>query len=343
MTETEIIDADIASIDANPFRLLAKYPYVERKLDTLQRSFQEIGMWPGVIARRVGNRFQLAFGHHRIEAARRAKLKRASLIVRELTDEQMLQYMGRENMEDYNADFLCMLETWEAAAKFLSSSNEKTSQAVDVAQLLGWTDLQAGRTVIMNNTARACGAAHALISGGYLARADLTGLAVFAAKEIVERAQSRMEQLERLGKQTSRPAREIETAKKQVGKGAQRTATEYRKGNVANRDLRGRVDVNAYRAAKDTKASPLFAMFARSLADAIHKMLAEDSTAEKLEQIAKTIPKMTLDEDRAALRRIDFALAEHEIKTADWRKRLAPRGRVIPFKLLKDERERREA
>jgi hypothetical protein len=30
----------------------------------------------------------------------------------------MLQFMGRENGEDYNAEFLVMLNTWEAAARF---------------------------------------------------------------------------------------------------------------------------------------------------------------------------------------------------------------------------------
>jgi ParB/Sulfiredoxin domain len=334
----EIVQVEIAAIDANPFRLLDKYPYVEGKLQTLQRSFDDIGIWPGVIGRRAGNRFQIAFGHHRIEAARLNKLKIVPLIVQELTDEQMLQYMGRENMEDYNADFLCMLETWEAAVKF-SSTAEKSKQPIAIARLLGWTRLQASSTVIMNDTASAANAAHALIEGGYIARDDLRDMSVKAAKEIVERAQSRMEQLERLGKKTERPAREIETAKRQVGKGAKKTANEYRKGNVAARDLRGRVDTNAYAASRDVKPSPLFALFARSLADSIHKLLVDDSAAEKLEQIANAIPRMSLDEDKAALRRIDFALAEHEITTGNWRKRLAPKGRVLPFKLLKDQRQ----
>ena len=31
-------------------------------------------------------------------------------------------FMGRENMEDYNADFLCMLETWHAGVEFSRSA-----------------------------------------------------------------------------------------------------------------------------------------------------------------------------------------------------------------------------
>jgi hypothetical protein len=47
--------------------------------------------------------------------------------------------MGRENMEDYNADFLCMLETWEAGVGFGSARAEQARKPIDIAKLLGWT------------------------------------------------------------------------------------------------------------------------------------------------------------------------------------------------------------
>ena len=40
--------------------------------------------------------------------------------------------MGRENMEDYNADFLVMLESWEAAIKYCGRGRENP-QTIDVA------------------------------------------------------------------------------------------------------------------------------------------------------------------------------------------------------------------
>ena len=51
----------------------------------------------------------------------------------------MLQFMGRENLEDYNADFLTMLQTWDAAVGFSSSRDETRGHPVDIANLLGWT------------------------------------------------------------------------------------------------------------------------------------------------------------------------------------------------------------
>jgi ParB-like chromosome segregation protein Spo0J len=88
------------------------------KLEALQHSIEGVGLWEGIIGRRVGNRVQLDFGHHRIEAARRAGLTAIPIIIRDLNDEDMLRFLGRENLEDYNADFLVMLETWEAASEY---------------------------------------------------------------------------------------------------------------------------------------------------------------------------------------------------------------------------------
>jgi hypothetical protein len=92
------------------------------------------------------------------------QLKSIPLIVRDLTDKQMLQFMGRENLEDYNADFLCMLETWEAAAKFAASIDAEKRPPLVIAQLLGWTDPRTDRdgAPMLNMTARACNAAHSL-------------------------------------------------------------------------------------------------------------------------------------------------------------------------------------
>lgn len=50
-------------------------------------------------------------------------------------------FMGRENGEDYGSEFLVMLNTWEAAIKFLLPQGSK-NRPVDIARLLGWTLLR---------------------------------------------------------------------------------------------------------------------------------------------------------------------------------------------------------
>jgi hypothetical protein len=68
----------------------------------------------------------------------------------------------------------------------------------------------------------------------------------------------------------------------------------------------------------------LFAAFAKEVADGIHKMLVSDNTSVRLSEMEKALPHVTMEEDHAALRRIDFALAEHGETTAKWRGRLSP-------------------
>ena len=94
------------------------------------------------------------------------------VILHEMTDEQMLKYMGRENTEDYNADFMVMLETWEAAENFLWPLGEAQIPP-DIARLLGWVRPHPQRDIDMtDDCAEACSAASQLIRGRYLKREE---------------------------------------------------------------------------------------------------------------------------------------------------------------------------
>ena len=95
--ESKVTRVSADRLAHNPHRNLAAYPFVERKIEALMRSFTDVGMWEGVIARPSGDTYEIAFGHHRVEAARRVGVD-VPLIVRDLADEQMIQFMGRENL-----------------------------------------------------------------------------------------------------------------------------------------------------------------------------------------------------------------------------------------------------
>jgi hypothetical protein len=329
---TQIQDVPINTIASNPYRRLHAYPYIQSKLDALQRSIADVGLWPSVIARPIPQeglwRYEQAFGHHRIEAARRAELQTIPIIVADLSDQQMLQYMGRENLEDYNANFLIQLESWEAAVKsglVASGRPENGTQAIDIARLLGWTRLQGGKTQILNDTASACHAAYVLINGGHLTREDLTGSSVEGVRLVVERALSRMEQLERIMKTQQQPRRDIDEAKRHIATGAKETARQYREGKITKDAVRGQVDVNSYRHAREAKKqSPLFAKFAKDAADSIERLLQKDTLAEKMAEIQKNLELLTLDDDRQALKRLDYELEALADRAGIWRKRLTP-------------------
>lgn len=63
--------------------------------------------------------------------------------------------MGRENMADYNADFLTMLETWDAAVSFWPSRDGQAYQPIEIANLLGWTQHCASSSALSLCAARA--------------------------------------------------------------------------------------------------------------------------------------------------------------------------------------------
>ena len=62
--------------------------------------------------------------------------------------------MGRENMADYNADFLTMLQTWDAAVQHLESKDSKPPQPIGIATLLGWNMDRSYRDATINYSTR---------------------------------------------------------------------------------------------------------------------------------------------------------------------------------------------
>ncbi|RLA02082.1 MAG: hypothetical protein DRQ42_01600 [Gammaproteobacteria bacterium] len=324
---SEIKTVPITMIGPNPHRYLNHYPWKENKVAALQHSIADIGLWESIIVRERGEGFEMAFGHHRLEAARREGLTDVNVIVKKLTDLQMLQYMGRENGEDYSSDYLIMLNSWEGAVRFLSRHDEKNSQSIEIAKVLGWTVTQKGKaTDTMNDVAQACNAGHVLIEAGYISRDDLQGLSVRSAKDIVGQALSRMKQIDKAAKSTERPAAEVKQAKKHVAKAVKVTAKQVINGEVKSSQVRSRVDVNAFKSASTSKAkpTPLFSVFSKALSNSIDNMLKSDATAEKLAEVVKAVDSITLDEDVAVVKRLDFYLGEVSNRALGWQKKLIP-------------------
>jgi len=334
---SKIANVLIGSIDPNPLRQLEKYPYSQQKIDALRKSMRDVGCWEGVIGRALGNRIELAFGHHRIEAARQefGEDCKVPVIVRQLTDEQMLQFMGRENLEDWNADFLVMLESWEAAQQFFGHRGAGIPEPIEIAKLLGWARPRDDSDELrLTRLATACNSASKLIVGGYAERDQFQGLSIRSVGEICQTIVARHEALERMAKTTSRPAREVEAAKKKYGRAGKRAADDLREGKVAQRDIKGRVDIHAYGYERDRKrVSPLLVVAANAIVESVRRMLATDATGEKLAEIQKSLSLVELEEDLEAVKRISFECGQLSERSGKWRDRFAdPRGKVVNLK-----------
>lgn len=294
-------------IHANPYRMIEVYPWIEAKLDSLVRSIKDVGFWEGVIARPNpdGKGYQIAFGHHRIEAAKRAGMNKAPIIVRDLTDEQMIQFMGRENGEDYKADFIIMLNAWEGAIKFLSADGRTN---IDVAKLLGWTELHSKRGVQqMNKVAASCANAHKLIKAGHMEMADFEGMSVSAVRDLVapaieeiKTAEKREKQFVKSGMKTPAQAKKgREKHVQAVISGTKVTATQVRRGDVASKDVRNTTRANIgekkYGPGGRAKIPADFIVSMRQTSESIHAMLNSDGHAKKLEEALNVIPNLPSD------------------------------------------------
>jgi hypothetical protein len=247
----------------------------------------------------------------------------------------MLKFMGRENMEDYNTNFLTLLETWEAAAKWCSVEHNSEQPTV-IARLLGWTRSRTdSERDMLNEVAKACNSAHSLIKDGHLDRSDLTEMSVGAAREIVERAHARVAEIDKWAKENKITKSVAKKQKAHVSGAAKSVAKQVRGGTVSQRDIRQKVDLEAFsRQIKQDKAVPKFPNFGNALADQIQRMLSGDSADEKLTELAAVVHQATDPNDKRVIGRIVFELVHLEDRARVHKNRLENKGKVTPLRIL---------
>ena len=93
----------IKDIKANPFRNAHQYPIRRNKIEALRKSIRTNSFWDNIVARKVGSKAEIAYGHHRLEALREEfpPDHEVDLIIRDLNDEQMLRVMAAENQTEW--------------------------------------------------------------------------------------------------------------------------------------------------------------------------------------------------------------------------------------------------
>ena len=113
----------LSDIRQNPNRDLKFNPWNEEKIATLIASIKATDFWTNIIVRKApdGKGYEQAYGHHRIEAARRCDIKSADFVVRDLDENKMLKMMELENQEDYRCFPLSLLESVQAVVKALAA------------------------------------------------------------------------------------------------------------------------------------------------------------------------------------------------------------------------------
>src|SRR5438105_4217958 len=110
----------------NPYRDAAHYPIHREKVETLKASIRTTGFWDNLLVRKAGAHFEVAYGHHRLEALK--ELVRESVLdedyelelpVRNLDDAAMVRIMASENIEEYRVTSDIIDETVRVTREFI--------------------------------------------------------------------------------------------------------------------------------------------------------------------------------------------------------------------------------
>jgi len=105
----------VTSLAPNPFRNVDRYPYDEAKLAALRESIAATGLWPNLIGREANGHYELPYGHHRLRVLTEDYPgEQVDLRVQELTDDDMMQIMARENMVEWGTNAAVEMETIRA-------------------------------------------------------------------------------------------------------------------------------------------------------------------------------------------------------------------------------------
>jgi len=118
-----MVNIKLSDIRCNPNRDLKFNPYNEEKITTLMASIHNTGYWTNTIVRPApdGKGYELAYGHHRLESAKRCGIKEAEFVVRDLDENMMLKIMENENQEEYRYCPLSLLESCKAVVLALAA------------------------------------------------------------------------------------------------------------------------------------------------------------------------------------------------------------------------------
>jgi ParB family chromosome partitioning protein len=117
LSETETINQiGITQIRTNPYQ--PRKIFDEAALQELSDSIKEHGILQPIVVRKSGKHFELVVGERRFRAAKLAKLTEVPAIVKELTDQQMMELAILENLQ---REDLTPIEEAEAYQKLMEA------------------------------------------------------------------------------------------------------------------------------------------------------------------------------------------------------------------------------
>jgi ParB/RepB/Spo0J family partition protein len=128
-TRRVVDEVPLSRIRANPFQ--PRWAVDEATVTELAHSMQQRGFLGILTARKRRRWYELAYGHQRLEAARRAGLTTLPVEVKDLSDEEMVEYALTENLQRKD------LSQLEEGEMFVRWQTELGRSERDIAERLG--------------------------------------------------------------------------------------------------------------------------------------------------------------------------------------------------------------
>lgn len=204
---------DINKLKPNPFRDFVVDPIDLDNVATLAESIKEDGFWGGVVCRvNEQDQIEIAAGHHRIEAAKKAGIKKAEVFVGDdMDDKAMIRVYARENATQRGNHSTATAGSVAAAVRYIFKeqslgagkipsaskfANKPETQSIGLPTILEFLE---GVPGVNNNTVREQ-LANLKKSGSYariLREVQVEIEAVFAAEQEVIAKQIKAEEVAR--------------------------------------------------------------------------------------------------------------------------------------------------
>lgn len=108
----------VGKIGANPYQ--PRKIFDQAALEELAESIKEHGILQPIVVRKKGEKYEIVVGERRFRAAKLIKLKEVPAIIKELTDQQMMELAILENLQ---REDLTPIEEAEAYQKLMEALN----------------------------------------------------------------------------------------------------------------------------------------------------------------------------------------------------------------------------
>lgn len=127
-TDEELREIDLDLIEPNKEQPRTRF--VDEKLDELTQSIKENGIIQPIILRRKAGRFEIVAGERRWRAAQKAGLKKVPAIVRDVSDDKLLELALIENIQRHELNAIEEAKAYYKLVKTLGLTQEMVANKV---------------------------------------------------------------------------------------------------------------------------------------------------------------------------------------------------------------------